>query len=58
MNLKHGNARTGRTSPEYTVWLAIRPHVLGAIVSAAKVVASQGKTPTRKTIARNAGVNG
>ena len=44
------HARKGRVSPEYTTWLALRPHVFGAIVGAAKVIDSQGKTPTSENI--------
>jgi len=36
--------------PDYTVWLAMRPHVFGAIEAAAKILAAQGKTPTTETI--------
>ena len=36
--------------PDYTAWLALRPHVLGAITAAAKVIDSQGKTPTTEGI--------
>ncbi len=36
--------------PEYTVWLAMRPHVFGAIAAAAKVIDSQGGTPTTEAI--------
>jgi hypothetical protein len=48
--LPSDHARKSQVRPEYTTWLAMRPHVLGAIVSAAKVIASQGKTPTTETI--------
>jgi hypothetical protein len=39
-----------RRRPEYTTWLAMRPHVLGAIAAAAKVIAAKGKTPTTEAI--------
>ena len=47
---KSDHARKSQVRPDYTVWLAMRPHVFGAIVSAAKVIASQGKTPTTEAI--------
>jgi hypothetical protein len=41
---------SAQVSLDYTTWLAMRPHVLGAIATAAKVIDSQGKTPTTEGI--------
>ena len=45
-----GHARTGQVRPDYATWLAMRPHVFGAIEAAAKLLDAQGKTPTTETI--------
>jgi hypothetical protein len=41
--------------PDFTVWLALRPHVFGAIAAAAKLIAARGETPTTETIAELVG---